>query len=223
MLPSRPRTSSLWAHPWETRVEGLVVVLCSRRPPSPPPCCIRRGGICIGRRRNRLDLLAGETARQSVGWRLRMPNRRLWCNGMRLRGVVGGLRRIGLLRSWAGLAMIPCAVTRSGLTSRVVAQGSFRSWKPYRVVEGSVGCALVLLESCWIVFGSDDAALRAAAEPHISLTHVFNSHRTLLFAVLTSQVTSQSPLFFLFLRAALIHGCHVAAVRKKRSLSTPTR
>jgi hypothetical protein len=48
------------------------------------------------------------------------------------------------------------------------------------VVEGLWwGDALALLESFWIVFGSDDAALRAAAEPHISLTLNLNSFRTL--------------------------------------------
>jgi len=82
-----------------------------------------------------------------------MPNRRPLCSGMRLRGVVGGLRRIGLLRFWAGLAMISCAVTRSGLTFRVVAQASSRFWKPYWVVEGSVGWCLgvagELLDRVW--------------------------------------------------------------------------
>ena len=153
MLPSRPRTSSLWAHLLGRRVAGLVVVLCFQHPPSPPPCCIRRGGICIGRRQIRLDLLGGETARQSVGWRLRMPNRRPLCSGMRLRGVVGGLRRIGLLRFWAGLAIAPGVTMRGRFTSRVVAQASFRSWKPYRVVEGSVGWCLgvagELLDRVW--------------------------------------------------------------------------
>ena len=81
---------------------------------------------------------------------------------------------------------------------------------------------LVLLESCWIVFGNDDAALRAAAEPHISLTHVFNSYRTLLFAVLTSQVTSQSPLFFLIRRAAPM-SYRDAAQKEKPPYSDPRK
>ena len=72
---------------------------------------------------------------------------------MRLRGVVGGLRRIGLRRFWAGLAIAFCAMMRTGITSRVVAQASFRSWKPYRVVEGSVGWCLgvagELLDRVW--------------------------------------------------------------------------
>jgi hypothetical protein len=109
-----------------------------------------------------------------------MPNPRLWCSGMRLRGVVGGLRRIGLLRSCVGLAIASCVMLRCEFTFRVVAQASFRFWKPYCVIEGLWwGDALVLLESFWIVFGSDDAALRAAAEPHISLILNLNFFRTL--------------------------------------------
>lgn len=74
----------------------------------------------------------------------------------------------------------------------------------------------MLLESFWIVFGSDDAALRAAAEPHISLTHdhYFDFCCKLLFAILTTQVTSQSPLFFLFRRAAPI-SCRDATQKGK--------
>lgn len=37
----------------------------------------------------------------------------------------------------------------------------------------------MLVESFWMVFGSDDAALRAAAEPHISLVLEFNFYRAM--------------------------------------------
>jgi len=74
--------------------------------------------------------------------------------------------------------------------------GSHIGW-----LRGRWGGALVLLESCWIVFGSDDAALRAAAEPHISLTRLqLLSHIIVCGTYLSSHFSI--PLFFLFQRAA---------------------
>jgi hypothetical protein len=48
-----------------------------------------------------------------------MPSLRPLCSGKRLRGVVGGLRRIGLLRFWVGLVVCAtCDKNGTGYFSR---------------------------------------------------------------------------------------------------------
>ena len=85
---------------------------------------------------------------------MQTPSLRLLCSGKRLRGVVGGLRRIGLLRFWVGSVVCDMCDKIRAITFRVVAQASSRFWRPCWVVEGlRWGVALVLLEPCELLDG----------------------------------------------------------------------
>jgi hypothetical protein len=86
-------------------------------------------------------------------------------------------------------------------------------------------CAVVgTLESFWMVFGSDDAALRAAAEPHISLILELNFYRPMFAAFFFLRyafcAANLSTSLHLFVKA-LDEGYAKAWRRKKKRSTLP--